>query len=449
MVNVEERLRALVRAEGGRISADRAVQEALGVAGARGPLARKLVEGALSGMRGLVLEGDTVVERAGVPRTDGRVHALVLAPSASPTVLPPFAVACAVPATATPTVHALSGAAWRAGVADLALELSGAVVLALSAASARRVLRLGAQVAGLDPDDEPEVVALGRVARALGRPITSAEEAAALVGAAVPETPEASVLVLADLAAHLAELAGVAPGGLGEVADRDVAPEFEFGDRGFGRAEILALPEAPGVYLFEGEEGEVLYVGKSDNLRRRVGSYFAPTADDRASRIREQAFGLSHERTGTELTALLREHELIRDLQPALNVQEKVHERGRAPEGRWGDRATIAIVQPSADGGVEVLVLDRERGAAALSVVPDGPSAEARCAVEALLGELARRPRGQGAVPEVEIALSWLSTRGASASVVDASGSPSEVAALLLRLAADPDLADGRIIPVR
>ena len=34
------------------------------------------------------------------------------------------------------------------------------------------------------------------------------------------------------------------------------------------------LPHAPGVYLFRGRDGRVLYVGKSKDLRARVKSYF-------------------------------------------------------------------------------------------------------------------------------------------------------------------------------
>ncbi len=33
------------------------------------------------------------------------------------------------------------------------------------------------------------------------------------------------------------------------------------------------LPEEPGVYMWKDEKGEILYIGKSKFLRRRVGSY--------------------------------------------------------------------------------------------------------------------------------------------------------------------------------
>ena len=47
------------------------------------------------------------------------------------------------------------------------------------------------------------------------------------------------------------------------------------------KAQLQALPNGPGVYLFRGEEGEVLYVGKAKSLRSRVRSYFQKTGDTR------------------------------------------------------------------------------------------------------------------------------------------------------------------------
>jgi len=37
---------------------------------------------------------------------------------------------------------------------------------------------------------------------------------------------------------------------------------------------LKALPEAPGVYIMYDEKGNVIYIGKSKNLKSRVSSYF-------------------------------------------------------------------------------------------------------------------------------------------------------------------------------
>ncbi|HSD83077.1 MAG TPA: GIY-YIG nuclease family protein, partial [Anaerolineae bacterium] len=40
------------------------------------------------------------------------------------------------------------------------------------------------------------------------------------------------------------------------------------------QAKIRSLPASAGVYLYKNAEGEVIYVGKANNLRSRVSSYF-------------------------------------------------------------------------------------------------------------------------------------------------------------------------------
>ncbi|RJS86181.1 excinuclease ABC subunit C, partial [Methanophagales archaeon] len=38
--------------------------------------------------------------------------------------------------------------------------------------------------------------------------------------------------------------------------------------------QIGLLPSKPGVYLFKGKGGEILYIGKAKDLKKRVRSYF-------------------------------------------------------------------------------------------------------------------------------------------------------------------------------
>jgi DNA polymerase III subunit epsilon len=100
-----------------------------------------------------------------------------------------------------------------------------------------------------------------------------------------------------------------------EVAARQVArqptlpPHLE-------RSAIDAVPEAPGVYLFYDETGAPLYIGKSRAMRSRVLQHFIATAGwtPRVRRIEWQ-------RTAGELGALLREAELVKQLDPVYNRQ--------------------------------------------------------------------------------------------------------------------------------
>jgi len=88
------------------------------------------------------------------------------------------------------------------------------------------------------------------------------------------------------------------------------------------REHAADLPREPGVYLFEDDEGGVLYVGKAVDLRDRVRSY----ADPRSERIRrmvERAVDVDTAVTDTETQALLLEANLIKRHQPRYNVRLK------------------------------------------------------------------------------------------------------------------------------
>jgi DNA polymerase-3 subunit epsilon len=80
------------------------------------------------------------------------------------------------------------------------------------------------------------------------------------------------------------------------------------------RALIDAIPEAPGVYVFYGEAGAPLYVGMSRSMRSRVVRHFSCNSAW-AREIRH----IDWHRTVGELGALLREAQLVKELQPAYN----------------------------------------------------------------------------------------------------------------------------------
>jgi DNA polymerase-3 subunit epsilon len=81
------------------------------------------------------------------------------------------------------------------------------------------------------------------------------------------------------------------------------------------------LPQAPGVYLMRDRRGEVLYVGKAVNLRRRVRSYFGPGGRHgrKVGRALEGLERVEHEVCGSEFEALWREARLIREHRPPCN----------------------------------------------------------------------------------------------------------------------------------
>jgi DNA polymerase-3 subunit epsilon len=80
------------------------------------------------------------------------------------------------------------------------------------------------------------------------------------------------------------------------------------------------LPEAPGVYLFYGLNALPLYIGKSTNLRERVGAHFS--SDYRSAtdlRLSTELQRIEFEETAGEIGALLREAALVKSMLPAHN----------------------------------------------------------------------------------------------------------------------------------
>ncbi|MBI1967353.1 MAG: excinuclease ABC subunit UvrC [Gemmatimonadetes bacterium] len=87
--------------------------------------------------------------------------------------------------------------------------------------------------------------------------------------------------------------------------------------------QLETLPDRPGVYLWKGADGEVLYVGKAKSLRARVPSYFAPVDDlspERLALVRQIA-DLETIIVPSEAQALLLENNLIKEHQPRFNIR--------------------------------------------------------------------------------------------------------------------------------
>ena len=86
----------------------------------------------------------------------------------------------------------------------------------------------------------------------------------------------------------------------------------------------------PGVYLMRGAHGEVLYVGKSTQVRTRLLSYFRlPWPEHRHARLLRETTRIEWEPLPSEFAALLREVRLIRAHLPRYNV------RSARPLDKW------------------------------------------------------------------------------------------------------------------
>ncbi|WP_030145059.1 DEDD exonuclease domain-containing protein [Spirillospora albida] len=116
------------------------------------------------------------------------------------------------------------------------------------------------------------------------------------------------------------------------------------------------VPSVPGVYLFEDAGGEILYVGKSGDLRSRVRGYF--TGSETRPRVREMVGIAERVRTiecATGLEAEVRELRLIAAHKPRYNRRSKFPERAIWLKLTAEPFPRLSIVRECRDDGASYL----------------------------------------------------------------------------------------------
>ncbi|WP_046757197.1 exonuclease domain-containing protein [Kordia jejudonensis] len=82
------------------------------------------------------------------------------------------------------------------------------------------------------------------------------------------------------------------------------------------------LPSATGVYYMHNVKGDIIYIGKSKNIKKRVNQHFTGT-NNKSKKIQKQVATVTFERTGSELIALLKESEEIKRKKPMYNRAQR------------------------------------------------------------------------------------------------------------------------------
>lgn len=143
---------------------------------------------------------------------------------------------------------------------------------------------------------------LGKLTKSLGIPLQNRHRAA---GDALATVELFSILLQTD-ATYIDEAMyeGLAMKGLNPALDRSILNE---------------LPEAPGLFYFHSEEGELLYQGNSDSISRRVFALLRNPRSQKMQDLKSFTTDITYELTGSALIAKLRAAEVLAKDKPPYN----------------------------------------------------------------------------------------------------------------------------------
>jgi DNA polymerase-3 subunit epsilon len=85
---------------------------------------------------------------------------------------------------------------------------------------------------------------------------------------------------------------------------------------------VSQMPAKTGVYYIHNENSNLIYIGKSQNIKKRVNQHFTGITT-KSKRIQAEVFTITYDETGSELIALLKESEEIKVNRPKYNRSQK------------------------------------------------------------------------------------------------------------------------------
>ena len=223
-------------------------------------------------------------------------------------------------------------------------------------------------------------------------------------------------------------------------------------------------PQAPGVYVLRDANGRALYVGKENNIRRRLRTHFAARRWRQLKPEFARAASGEWQIVGSEIEALLLEAALIRELAPPANVQVSAPVLDTRAIPRTLLRDVIIVLPSAQDDAAELLAVKATGGVRLLRVRRDGTGLAARATMLRRFFAAAAGADTHGAAHESDdgaenrafdglapLVFSWLAGRGASATRLDPHdvGSSRELQRRLKIVLDDNQLFTERIVVIR
>jgi DNA polymerase-3 subunit epsilon len=112
---------------------------------------------------------------------------------------------------------------------------------------------------------------------------------------------------------------------------------------------IDTLPAITGVYYMHDEHGNIIYIGKSKNIKHRVNQHLTSTSS-KSKKIQLQVASVTYDATGSELVALLIENQEIKQIKPIHNRALKRNLFNQALYSFKDSHGYVNLVLDKADG---------------------------------------------------------------------------------------------------
>ncbi|MFT3795972.1 exonuclease domain-containing protein [Flavobacterium sp.] len=109
------------------------------------------------------------------------------------------------------------------------------------------------------------------------------------------------------------------------------------------------LPSRTGIYYIHRQDGTIIYIGKSRNIKKRVNQHFTGTTS-KCKKIQLEVFAVTYEETGSELIALLKESEEIKINKPIYNRSQSKTVLPWALYSHYNANGYLCITLQKADG---------------------------------------------------------------------------------------------------
>lgn len=147
---------------------------------------------------------------------------------------------------------------------------------------------------------------------------------------------------------------------------KGVVREETMGELSPTQLEIVEnMPSGTGVYYMHNKDGDIIFLGKSTNIKKRVNTHFTKDGQQ-ARRIQKATKKVTYEITGSQLIAQLKEHEELRRNKPRFNqlhtikINTKSCLNGSLPEGHELHRKSVLIIDKGREIGEKSAILIKE-----------------------------------------------------------------------------------------